>query len=91
MPIQEDFLPEEYLLKIEQNKRPIVGKDFTDLSEPELKQFISDAKTKYLYYAKDGVNVAYGNVYMYFEQKNELALFEFDKKGSCRENNPRKK
>ena len=46
------------MLKIEQNKRPIVGKDFTDLSEPELKQFISDAKTKYLYYAKDGVNVA---------------------------------
>ena len=45
---------------VEHNKKSIIDKDFLDLSEQDIKQFILDAKTKYFYFKKDGVNVACG-------------------------------
>lgn len=50
----------DYLQRIEHNKKSIIDKDFLDLSEQNIKQFILDAKTKYFYFKKDGVNVACG-------------------------------
>ena len=61
----------DYQQKIEHNKKPIIDKDFIDLSETELRQFVSDARTKYFYYKKDGVNVACGK-----EQDNKNGKFD---------------
>ena len=50
----------DYQQKVEHNKKPIIDKNFTELSETELAQFISKAKAHYFYYEKDGVFVACG-------------------------------
>ena len=50
----------DYQQKVEHNKKPIIDKNFTELSETELAQFIIKAKTHYFYYEKDGVFVACG-------------------------------
>ena len=62
-----------YQQKIEHNKKPIIDKDFLDLSENELKQFVNDVQTKYFYYKKDGVNVACGK-----EQNNKDGKFDVE-------------
>ena len=63
----------DYSQKVEHNRKPIIEKDFMDLSESELKQFVFDAKTKYFYYTKDGVNVACGK-----EQDNGNGKFDIE-------------
>lgn len=61
----------DYSQKVRHNKKPIIDKDFMDLSELEINQFVHDAKTKYFYYKKDNVNVACG-------KENEKGRFDVE-------------
>lgn len=48
-------------VKIQYNQKHIVSKDFRDLTQEEVKDFVNRAKNEYYYYDRMGVHIAYGN------------------------------